>query len=86
MKLRDGLMLCKVGDSSVVMATGSSMHLQGLTTVNGTGEYIWSLLSSDTDADSIVRAVCAEFEVDEATARADVLAFLHKLQAAGFLV
>ena len=86
MRIRDGLLLCKVGDSSVVMATGSTMHLQGLTTVNETGEFIWSQLQNDTDEDAIVKAMCDSFEVDEQTARDDVRAFLHVLQKAGFLV
>ncbi len=85
MKIKDGLLLCKVGDSSVVMATGSTMHLQGLTTLNETGEFIWSQMQSDTDEDTVVRAVCAEFEVDEQTAREDVRAFLQMLQKIGFL-
>lgn len=85
MKIKDGLLLCKVGDSCVVMATGSAMHLQGLTTINETGEFIWSRLSSDTDEDSIIRAMCAEFDVDEQTAREDVHAFIVMLQKADFL-
>ncbi len=85
MKLKEGLLLCDVGDGSVVMATGSTMHMQGLTTVNATGEFIWSLLKSDTDEDAVVHAVCAEFDVDEQTAREDVHAFIVSLQKAGFL-
>lgn len=85
MKLKEGLLLCDVGDGSVVMATGSTMHLNGLTTVNSTGEFIWSLLQTDTDEDAIVRAVCDEFDVDEQTARADVREFLNTLKKAGFL-
>ena len=86
MKIKDGLLLCKVGDSSVVMATGSTMHLEGLTTVNETGEFIWSLLQDDTDEDAIVRAMCEEFDVDAPTVREDVRAFLQMLQKAGFLI
>ena len=86
MKIKDGLLLCKVGDSSVVMATGSTMHLEGLTTVNETGEFIWSLLQDDTDEEAIVRAMCEEFDVDAQTAREDVRAFLQTLQKAGFLI
>ncbi len=86
MRIKDGLLLCKVGDSSVVMATGSSMHLQGLTTLNETGEFIWSQLTTDTDEDTVVRNMCDAFEVDEQTARADVHAFLQMLQNADFLV
>ncbi len=79
-------MLCKVGNESVVMAAGSTMHLQGLTTLNETGEFIWSQLADDTDADAIVQAMCSEFDVDAQTAREDVNAFLQMLQKAGFLI
>ncbi len=85
MKIKDGLLLCEVGDSSVVMATGSTMHMQGLTTLNETGSFIWSQLSEETDEDTLVHAVCGEFDVDEATAREDVRAFVQMLQKAGFL-
>lgn len=85
MKIKDGLLLCKVGDSSVVMATGSSMHLHGLTTINETGAFIWSQLLTDTDEDTVVRAMCEEFDVDDATAREDVRAFIQTLQKADFL-
>ena len=86
MKLKDGLMLCKVGESSIVMSTGSSMHLSGLTTINETGEFIWNLLQTATTEDAIVDAMCAEFEVDAATARTDAHSFIQMLEKAGFLV
>ena len=85
MRIKDGLMLCKVGDSSIVMSTGSAMHLRGLTTLNETGEFIWNLLQTDTTEDAIVQAMCAEFEIDEETARADVHEYIGMLQKAGFL-
>ena len=85
MKIKEGLLLCKVGDSSVVMATGSTMHMSGMTTINETGEFIWDQLLSDTDEDSVVRAMCDEFDVDEQTARKDVQEFVGMLSKAGFL-
>lgn len=85
MRIKDGLLLCKVGDSSVVMATGSTMHLNGLTTLNETGAFLWSKLSTDTDEDALTAAMCDAFDVDETTAREDVRAFLSMLQKAGFL-
>lgn len=85
MRIKDGLLLCKVGDSSVVMATGSTMHLNGLTTLNETGAFLWSKLSTDTDEDALTSAMCGEFDVDETTAREDVRTFLAMLQKAGFL-
>lgn len=87
MKIKEGFQLCKVGDSSVVIATGNvSMELSALTTLNETGEYIWNHMISDTDVDTIVEAMLKDYEgLDAETAKADVLEFVQKLKGAGFL-
>lgn len=85
MKIKDGYLLTNVGDSYIVMAVGSTMHLNGLITINETGAFIWNCLKTDTDEASIVRSLCAEFDTDEHTAGEDVHTFVQTLQKAGFL-
>ncbi len=46
------------------------------------GEFIWSQTATPTDTDRIVQAVTAQFEVDVATCREDVIRFLHELHSA----
>lgn len=87
MKIKEGFQLCKVGDSSVVIATGNvAMELSALTTLNETGEYIWNHMEKETDVDTIVAAMMKDYEgLDAATAKADVEEFIEKLKGAGFL-
>ncbi|MGN0636522.1 MAG: PqqD family protein [Acutalibacteraceae bacterium] len=86
MRIKDGYQLCKVGDSSIVLATGNvSMQLSGLTTLNETGEFIWNHLLEETAPDSVVDALTKEYGIDRATAQADFDEFTQKLKGAGFL-
>jgi hypothetical protein len=54
-------------------------------TLNAVGTRVWDLLDGRTPA-QIARAIAAEFEVDEATALADALAFLATLRERGMVV
>ena len=86
MKIKNGLMLCRVGEEYVVLADGNTdMQICGLTTVNETGAFIWETLRADATQDAVVDAVMREFEVDRATAAKDVAAFCAMLERAGFL-
>ncbi len=53
--------------------------------LNPVGSAIYGLLDGTRDLDAIVRAVVAEFDVDEATARKDVEDFLADLRERGML-
>ena len=86
MKIKDGLLLCKVGESNVILAaTDSNMQVEGLTTVNETGSFIWEHMLADTQPDAVIDALVREFDVDRATAAADFDTFTASLRAAGFL-
>ena len=86
MKIKDGLMLCQVGDEYVVLANGNAdMQIRGLTTVNETGAFIWDTLREEHDEDAVVEALLGEFETDRDTAVRDVTAFCGMLRDNGFL-
>ena len=60
---------------------GKSMYdSNGLFILTELGAFIWDLLPEAAGEEDIVKAVLAEYEVDEATARADIREFLKKLQ------
>lgn len=87
MKIKDGYMLCPVGESYIVIASGNaSMHLSGLTTLNETGAFIWDQLKEETDERTVVAAIMREFDVDAETATQDFRALAAQMKEAGFLV
>ncbi len=47
--------------------------------------FVWEALDGRRDIDAIADMVCNEFEVDAATAQADVASFVRQLSAAGLV-
>ncbi len=81
MKTSEKFVLRSIADSYVVVPVGDNIvDFGAMITINETGAYIWNLLQTDTDMDGIVKAMCAEFDVDEATARADAEEFVGILR------
>jgi len=50
------------------------------------GTRIWQLLTEHEDVEQVVSSMLAEFDVDEATLRADLDALLDRLKASGLVV
>ncbi len=68
------------GDVILVPVGDASLTLQGLLTLNETGELLWDTLPNAADEAALVRALTEAYEVDEATAQADVRAFMARLR------
>ena len=85
MKLKNGFILRTVAGQSVVLPTGGDLDLNMMITLNETGAFLWEKLEQDTTQENLVVALLAEYDVDEATARAAVAAFVEKLEKNGFL-
>ena len=68
------------GDVILVPVGDASLELKGLLTLNETGERMWDLLPRCETEDALVQQMLEEYEVDEATLRADVGAFLDSLR------
>lgn len=66
-----------VADEVVVLDTRTSEYLS----VNETGAVLWERLSQGASAEDLVAELCGRYDVDEATAGADVEAFLAALRA-----
>ena len=50
--------------------------------LNETGAVLWKTLEKGATKEQLVKALLAEYDVDEATAEKDVSAFIEKLQEA----
>ena len=85
MKMKDGFLLRQVAGQTVVLPIGGDMDLNLMITLNDTGAFLWEKLQEETDEAALVAALLAEYDVDEATAKQAVTAFLAKLNENGFL-
>ena len=68
------------GDVILVPVGDASLELEGLLTLNETGERMWDLLLQCDTEEALVQHMLEEYEVDEATLRTDVREFLAQLR------
>lgn len=85
MKIKDGFLLRQVAGQSVVLPVGGDLDLNMMITLNDSGVFLWERLLCDTTEDALVAALLGEYDVDEATAKESVAAFVKKLHDNGFL-
>ena len=70
-----------VGDETVLLDLASGMYF-GL---EGVGQSLWEGVQAGHSLGEIATLIAAEYEVDEAQAQADVLAFAGELVSRGLL-
>ena len=85
MKIKEGFVLRTVAGENVVLPSGDELDLNMMITLNDTGRFLWEKLEVGAEADQLVAELLAEYDVDEATARAAVERFVAKLNDNGFL-
>lgn len=86
MKIKTGFILRSVGGNRMVVATGArSKEFGGMIRLNESGSVLWNTLAKGASKEELVAALLGEYDVDQATAEADVSAFLETLREAGVL-
>lgn len=86
-KRNSDFLLRDVAGTLVIVPVGAAVSaFPGMITVNSTGAYLWELLKEEQTEQSLVQALTDRYAVDEATAGADVAAFLKKLKPTGALL
>lgn len=87
MKRSSDFLLRDVAGTLVIVPVGAAVSaFPGMITLNATGAYIWEQLESEQTVDTLTDALVARYEVPAETARADVEAFLARLQPTGALI
>lgn len=83
MKIKSDYLLRKVADSYVVVPVGkATVDFNGMINLNETGAFLWEKLQSGADEDALLKALRAEYDVDEQTALQGIHTFLNKLKEA----
>lgn len=86
MNIRKGFVLRRVMGKAVVVAVGeASRQFGGMIKLNETAADLWGWLSEGATKEELIARLQAEYEVDEATATADVQRFVDTLQDEGLL-
>lgn len=86
MKVKEDFLLRKISDSYVVVPVGQAVvDFSGMVNLNESGAMLFEMLQKGCEVDDLVNAVLSEYDIDEATARADVKRFVAKVEGAGIL-
>ena len=86
MKVKTGYLVREIADCHIVVPIGERLiEFKGLMTLNETGSFIWKCLSEDISYSQLLDSILAEYEIDEATAKADLDEFLNVARESGVL-
>lgn len=86
MKIKKELLKREIAGESFLIPLGKTVYDDnGMFILTELGAFIWDLLPQAESQEDILRAVLAEYEVDEETARTDIGKFLEKLRVMGIL-
>lgn len=86
MKVKEDYLLRNVAGSNIVVPVGDScLDFSGVITLNEVGAFLWEKLQNETTEQQLVEALLGEYDVDEATAKADVAEYIEKLKGADLL-
>ena len=87
MKINPDFTIQKVGSLYVAVPVGeTSKTFHGMLQLNQTAAFLWNLLAArDYNEDELVEALLNEYEIDRATAAADVHRIVEQLASNGIL-
>lgn len=86
MKVMDDLVLREIAGTYILVPVGAAAtKIQGMISLNGSGVLLWKRLQEECSEAELVDALLAEYDVDRATAVADVREFLQKMRDADLL-
>lgn len=86
MKLKYNFVVRPVGERMVAVAVGAdNAKFNGMINLNETGEFIFGLLSEETNMETIVSALTEKYDISEDEAKKAAEGFILKLKEGGIL-
>ena len=86
MKIKSNFILKKIAGSHVVVPVRQrAVDFSGILKLTESGAFLWKRLEKGCAREELISALLAEYEVDEASAAADVDRFIKKLADAQLL-
>ena len=85
MKIKKGFVVREVGGETVVVPVGAmSKQFHGMINLNQTGAFLWNFYQTEHSVEDGVKALLAEYDVQEEIAKTDVERFVETLTQNGF--
>lgn len=86
MKARTDFVLRNVVDEYILMPTGNTIgKFKGTVLLNEVSAFVWEKLQNPMSKEDLLKAILEEYEVDKATASADLDALLETLRGYGVI-
>ena len=86
MKAKTGFVLRNVVDEFILMPTGDNIGtFNGTVLLNEVSAFVWEKLQNPMSREDLLKAILDEFEIDRATASADLDALLETLRGYGVI-
>ena len=86
MKIKNNFVLKKIGGSYMVVPVRTrAADFAGIIKLSESGAFLWKLLEKGADREELIAKMLEEYDVDEATAAADIDRFIAKLKDADLL-
>lgn len=87
MRIVPGFVVRQIAGETIAIPTGAAAReLSGLIALNSSGKVLFDLLQTEQTEASLVNALLEYYEVDTATAQADVAEFLQILRSNDVLI
>lgn len=86
MEVKMQLLKREIGGESFLIPLGKAVYdSNGMFVLTELGAFLRDRIPGAETVEELVKAVCEEYEVDEARAEADIRRFIEKLQSMGIL-
>lgn len=87
MRINPDFILREVAGEVIAIPTGeAARNFSGLIAFNNSGRFLCELLKNDCTVSDLITAMLEAYDVDEATAKRDVLSFLEMLRSNSMLI
>ena len=84
MKIKNGFVTQKIGDTTVVVSTGAlSREFHGMIELNETAAFIWDCFAQGLSKEDTAKKFCEEYGISLEKAEADTAKIVDKMLEAG---
>jgi hypothetical protein len=84
---KKGELVCRdiAGETFLIPVMGDLADMQNIFTINPSANMIWQMLDGKMRLDEILERILADFDVEEAKARSDMMDFIGELIGEGLI-